>query len=139
MTSAEIADRWPEEHSVWTTGHDPVRSGSESRVSVAARVAEAVADLAAPLGGEQTLVVVSHGAAITLGLTALLGQDADAWRGLVGLHNAHWSVLRANTSAAHPSWRLQSHNTGPSVQVSDWNDGVPGETLASSAADAMRT
>src|SRR5690606_31220128 len=108
------------------------------RAEVARRVAEAVRDLAAPLDRSDTLVLVSHGAAISLGLTALLGLDPVGWRGLVGLHNAHWSVLRASRGDAVPAWRLESHNVGPSVSVADWDAGVPAESMPSSTADAMR-
>lgn len=138
LSPDEIAGRWPEEYSVWQGGGDPSRTGAESRAAVAERVAAAVADLAAPMDHADTLVVVSHGAAISLGITALLGLDAVRWRGLVGLHNAHWSVLRASRGDAVPAWRLEAHNIGPSVRVTDWNEGVPSEDLPSSTADAMR-
>lgn len=139
LNAEEISARWPEEYTVWRDGRDPHREGSETRAAVAARMAEAVGDHAASTPPDGTLVVVSHGAAITLGLTALLGLDADAWRGLVGLHNAHATVLRASSAAGTPAWRLESHNMGPSVHVDDWNAGVPSEALPSSAADALRT
>ncbi len=139
LSAEEIAERWPEEFAVWQRGEDPRRSGAETRAAVAERIAEAVRDHASRMEGSETLVVVSHGAAISLGITALLDLDAVAWRGLVGLHNAHWSVLRASRGDAVPAWRLESHNVGPSVSVADWNAGVPAESLPSSAADAMRT
>jgi glucosyl-3-phosphoglycerate phosphatase len=138
LTIDEIAERWPAEYEVWRRGEDPERTGSESRTEVAARVAEVITELAGLMDPEETLVVVSHGAAISLGITALLGLDPAGWRGLVGLHNAHWSVLRASSGRASPPWRLESHNLGPSVRVADWHAGVPSEALPSSAADAMR-
>jgi probable phosphoglycerate mutase len=138
LSADEIAGRWPEEFAVWQRGGDPRRTGAETRAEVARRVAEAVRDLAAPLDRSDTLVLVSHGAAISLGLTALLGLDPVGWRGLVGLHNAHWSVLRASRGDAVPAWRLESHNVGPSVSVADWDAGVPAESMPSSTADAMR-
>lgn len=138
LTAAEIAEQWPEEFAVWQRGGDPKRMGAETRAAVAERFSTAVRELAAPMAPDETLVVVSHGAAVSLGLTALLGLDAVAWRGLVGLHNAHWSVLKASRGDAWPAWRLEAHNVGPSVSVADWNAGVPAENLPSSAADAMR-
>lgn len=138
LNVAEIAERWPQEYVVWQGGHDPVRSGAETRADVAKRFAEAVTELAASMARRETLVVVSHGAAISLGMTTLLGLDAVGWRGLAGLHNAHWSVLRASRGSAVPAWRLESHNHGPSVRASDWDTGVPAEGLPSSAADALR-
>lgn len=134
----EIASRWPEAHARWRSGHDPERVGAETRTEVAARMAQAVEEHAATCV-DRTLVVVSHGAAITLGLTALLGLDADGWRGLVGLHNAHWAVVRASTGDAVPPWRLAGLNLGPSVQVADWDAGVLSEQMPSTTADAMRS
>jgi probable phosphoglycerate mutase len=139
LTAQEISTRWPAEYTIWREGRDPHRAGSETRSAVAARMAEAVGDHATRTPADGTLVVVSHGAAITLGLTALLGLDADGWRGLVGLHNAHATVLRASSADGTPPWRLESHNLGPSVHVDDWNAGVPSESLPSSAEDALRT
>jgi probable phosphoglycerate mutase len=139
LSADEIAERWPEEFAVWQRGGDPRRTGAESRAAVAERFSAAVGELAASMGHDETLVIVSHGAAVSLGLTALLGLDAVAWRGLVGLHNAHWSVLRASRGDAWPAWRLEAHNLGPSVSVADWNAGVTAEGLPSSTADAMRT
>jgi glucosyl-3-phosphoglycerate phosphatase len=138
LTSEEIAARWPEEHRVWRSGGDPARDGAETRREVAERMVEAVEDHAARTPDDGTLVVVSHGAAITLGLTALLGLDAVAWRGIVGLHNAHWATLQFSRSG-RPAWRMESHNLGPSVRVEDWQAGVPTEDLPSSTADALRT
>jgi probable phosphoglycerate mutase len=138
LSIAEIAERWPAEYAVWKRGEDPARGGAETRATVAERVGAAVAELAATLDREETLVVVSHGAAISLGITSLLGLDPVSWRGLVGLHNAHWSVLRASSGRASPPWRLESHNLGPSVRVADWHAGVPSESLPSSAGDALR-
>lgn len=138
LNAAEIAERWPEDFAVWQSGHDPARTGAETRDDVAERVAAAVTELAASLSRTETLLVVSHGAAISLGLTALLGLDATAWRGLVGLHNAHWSVLRATRGDFAPPWRLETHNVGPSVRAVDWDAGVPDEDLPSSTADALR-
>ena len=138
LLDTEIAERWPQDYAVWQEGHDPMRGGAEGRAAVAERVAAAVTDLAAPMAREETLVVVCHGAAISLGMTALLGLDAVQWRGLVGLHNAHWSVLRASRGNAAPPWRLQSHNLGPAVRAAEWDAGVPADSLPSSTADALR-
>ncbi len=137
LTAAEIRQRWPEDYEIWRERGDPVRTGAETRAEVGERVAAAVADHASAMGDDQTLVVVSHGAAITLGISRLLGLDAG-WRGMGGLHNAHWSLLRP--SGRRPgTWYLESHNLGPAVAVDDWNSGVPGEALPSTTADAWRT
>lgn len=140
LTADEVAERWPAAYETWRSGRDPERGGAETRQAVADRFAQAVAEQSAATADDGTLVIVSHGAAITLGLTTLLGLDATVWRGLVGLHNAHWAVLqRAQGEEAVPSWRVAAHNVGPSVRVSDWNEGMTSEHLPSSAADAMRS
>ena len=138
LTAQEISGRWPDEYAVWRSGHDPQRTGAETRAAVAERMEQAISEHASKTGPDGALVVVSHGAAITLGVTILLGQDPHTWRGLVGLNNAHWAVLRSNSQDSAPAWRLESHNLGPSVQLSAWDAGVGSESLPSSAADALR-
>lgn len=138
LTADEMGARWPAEYAVWRSGHDPQRTGAETRRAVAERMATAIAEHAERTDPDGALVVVSHGAAVTLGLTALLGLDADDWRGLVGLNNAHWAVLRSNVQDSAPRWRLEALNVGPAVQLSAWNAGERTESLPSSAADALR-
>ncbi len=137
LTADEIGSRWPEQFAVWRAGGDPHRMGAESRAAVAERFADAVVRHADSLDGAQTLVVVAHGAAIGLGIGALLGLEPDR-RLVAGLHNAHWSLVRPS-GRAPGSWYLEAHNLGPAVAVDDWNSGVPVETLPSSTADALRT
>ena len=72
---------------------------------------------------DDTLVVVSHGAAITLAVTALLGLDPEGWRGISGLHNVHWSHLHRSAPAATPAWRLVAHNVGAGFPLDEWNAG----------------
>jgi probable phosphoglycerate mutase len=137
LTADEIRDRWPEQFDVWRAGGDPHRTGAETRAEVAERFSAAVERHAADLDSQQTLVVVAHGAAIGLGIGALLGLDSGQ-RLIAGLHNAHWSLVRP--SGRRPgSWFLEAHNLGPAVAVDDWNAGMPAETLPSSTADALRT
>lgn len=138
LTAGEISERWPDQYAIWRSGQDPQRAGAESRLAVAARMAEAVTELAGGMDREDTLVVVSHGAAITLGIVALLGLDAATWRGFGGLHNAHWSLLRAGGHPESSPWYLEAHNLGPAVAVDDWNAGIPADALPSSTADALR-
>ncbi len=137
LTADEIGARWPEQFDVWRAGGDPHRTGAETRAQVAERFASAVERHAGALGPDQTLVVVAHGAAIGLGIGALLGLDPEL-RAVAGLHNAHWSLVRP--SGRRPgSWFLEAHNLGPAVAVDEWNAGLPAETLPSSTADALRT
>jgi glucosyl-3-phosphoglycerate phosphatase len=123
LTGDEIAARWPEEYAAWRRGEEPAGAGAEAKADVAARMVAAVADHAADLDRGDTLVVVSHGAAITLAVTAMLGLDPDGWRGLFGLHNVHWSHLHASGPAAVPPWRLVAHNVGAGFPLDRWNAG----------------
>ncbi|EYR62429.1 phosphoglycerate mutase [Actinotalea ferrariae CF5-4] len=139
LTADEIAVRWPDQYEVWRGGHDPHRDGAETRRAVAERMAAAIEEHAGGTATGGTLVVVSHGAAITLGLVTLLGLDAESWRGVFGLHNAHWAVLRRSSGAGRQRWALEAHNQGPAVIVDDWNEGRATEGVPSTTADALRT
>ena len=123
MTDAEIAERWPQEHGVWRSGGEPPVEGVESKSVVARRMEEAVLRHAEALSSGDTLVVVSHGSAITQAIIRLLGLDPATWRGLHGLHNVHWSHLRASAPGAEPSWRLVAHNVGAGYPLDTWQSG----------------
>ena len=122
MTGDEITARWPGEFEAWRGGGDPVGVDAEPRAAVAARMGEAITEHADALGSDDTLVVVSHGAAIALAVGELLGQPAS-WRGVVGLHNAHWAELVPARGGVAPAWRLIGLNLGPTDASQDWNAG----------------
>lgn len=137
LTGQEIEARWPEEFRVWRAWGDPTGVEAESRAQVAARAAAAVADhvASAPAGGD--LVIVSHGAAIGSLVAELLGQDA-AWRGVGGMHNAHWAQLVAAAAGVQPGWRLLAYNVGPTDASSDWNAGPDPEPAEPDADETTR-
>lgn len=135
MTSAEIAERWPEQHAAWVAGHEPERVGAETRQEVRERMTHAVTALAGDLGADDTLVVVSHGAAISLGLTGLLGLPAG-WKGIAGMSNAHWAELQPGRPGSGLAWRLEALNVGPVHASSDWNAGP--DRPAASMDDEVR-
>jgi probable phosphoglycerate mutase len=124
LTGAEIAEGWPAQHAAWRRGDDSegVPPGGETRAQVAARMAAAIDAHAAGLDRSDTLVVVSHGAAITLAITAMLGLDAG-WRGVVGLTNAHWSQLTRAGGGSQPPWRVVAHNVGAAYTPETWHAG----------------
>lgn len=80
----------------------------EPRAEVAERFASTVERVAAELPAGGLAVVVSHGAAIRLGIGELLDLGEDAWGALGGLSNCSWSVL----GEARRGWRLLEHNAG---------------------------
>lgn len=123
LSRPEIEDGWPQEYAAWRRGDDPLSVGAEAKIDVAQRMQAAILEHAAALPEGATLVVASHGAAITLGITALLGLDAAHWRGISGLHNVHWSHLHRSTEGATPAWRLVAHNVGAGYPVDEWNAG----------------
>ncbi|HLS73419.1 MAG TPA: histidine phosphatase family protein [Actinomycetaceae bacterium] len=110
LTHPEIAEGWPEQYVEWESGRHPEGIGAETRGQTGRRIAEAVAEAAGAMDGG-VLVVTSHGAAISSGITTLLGLDAETWRGITGLGNCHWSVLRPN-DGSQPAWRVAAHNVG---------------------------
>ncbi|PFG32743.1 histidine phosphatase family protein [Sanguibacter antarcticus] len=123
LSRDEISAGWPEQFSSWRRGMEPQGVEVETRAAVAQRMLGAVDDHGRDLGNDDTLVVVSHGAAVTLGITAMLGLDPDAWRGLSGLNNVHWSRLETSVAGSAPGWRLVGHNIGANFPLDHWNAG----------------
>ena len=115
LTDTEIRTRYPVEHANWTPP-----DGEPSAV-VAERVAGSllrVADAASEPGVATGLaVVVSHGAALRLGMARLLGLPEELSGVLGPLSNCSWSVL----GRRHGRWRLVEHNAGtlPEPVLSD--------------------
>ncbi|WP_420114693.1 histidine phosphatase family protein [Pseudactinotalea sp.] len=111
LNHTEIEGGWPAEYEIWGRGEQPEGIGMEDRGEVGSRVAAAVIEHAARLGDDENLLVVTHGAAIGAGISALLGHDAAHWHGISGLGNCHWSVLHPSERGT-PAWRLHAHNVG---------------------------
>jgi broad specificity phosphatase PhoE len=114
LTDSEIRERYPQAHATWTP------PDGEPTAAVADRVAAALQRTAAAAAGldrDGLAVVVSHGAALRLGMSRLLGMP-DELSGVLGpLSNCSWSVL----SVRYGRWRLQEHNAGtlPEPVLSD--------------------
>ena len=123
LTGQEIKARWPQEYAAWRQGAEPAGAGAETKGAVADRMTAAVTEHADAMSEDETLVVVSHGAAISLAVTALLGLDATTWRGLAGMHNVHWSHLHRSAPGGTPSWRLVAHNVGAGYPIDHWQAG----------------
>ncbi|GAA2529280.1 histidine phosphatase family protein [Rarobacter incanus] len=109
-SGTELAEEFPEEFARWRAGMDSPIIGAEPRDDAAARIAEALRDHAAQTVDGGVLVVVSHGAAISAGITNMLGLQASAWRGLTGMNNVHWARLERSRPEAMPDWRLTAFN-----------------------------
>ncbi|AQZ69778.1 phosphoglycerate mutase [[Actinomadura] parvosata subsp. kistnae] len=102
LTRDQIAARWPEEYAAWEA------PDGEPVTDVASRVATAMRRWAARVDDDGLLVVVSHGAALRLGICELLGLPEQLWPALGGLGNCSWSVLQEGRKG----WRLLEHNAG---------------------------
>ncbi|MGW3343789.1 histidine phosphatase family protein [Nonomuraea rubra] len=102
LTREEIAARWPDEYAAWEA------PDGEPVTDVAARVATAMRRWAARVDDDGLVVVVSHGAALRLGICELLGLPEQLWPALGGLGNCSWSVLQEGRRG----WRLLEHNAG---------------------------
>ena len=116
LTDTEIRTRYPVEHANWTPP-----DGEPSPV-VADRVAGALYRIAEAAAGTENAepglaVVVSHGAALRLGMSRLLGMPDELFGVLGPLSNCSWSVLGLRGSR----WRLLEHNAGtlPEPVLSD--------------------
>jgi broad specificity phosphatase PhoE len=101
LTGAEIQARYPES---WAAMFPP---DGESPTAVAERVAEVIGRVADGLEAGSRAVVVSHGAALGMGMSRLVGLPEEA-RVLGVLGNCAWSVLGRQSGR----WRLLEHNVG---------------------------
>jgi len=102
LTDTEIAERFPIERASWNP------PDGESTVAVADRVGAALHRIAANLSDGGLAVVVSHGAALRLGMARVLGLGEEIFGVLGPLSNCSWSVLGLRGSR----WRLLEHNAG---------------------------
>ena len=106
LTDTEIRTRYPAEHASWTPPDgEPSAVVAERVAGALLRVAEAVS---APAMTTGLAVVVSHGAALRLGMSRLLGMPEELFGVLGPLSNCSWSVL----GRRHGRWRLVEHNAG---------------------------
>jgi glucosyl-3-phosphoglycerate phosphatase len=102
LNDEEIRERYPRERASW----DP--PNGEPTAAVADRVSATLTRIAGTLGDGQLAVVVSHGAALRLGASKILGLTGDL-AGLLGpLNNCAWSVLEFRGAR----WRLLEYNAG---------------------------
>jgi len=106
LTDTEIRTRYPVEHASWTPPDGEPSAVVAERVAGALhRAAEAVSGPGTPTG---LAVVASHGAALRLGMSRLLGMPEDLFGVLGPLSNCSWSVLGRRNGR----WRLVEHNAG---------------------------
>ena len=102
LTDREIGERFPRERATWNP------PDGESTAAVADRVGAALHRITDGLADGGLAVVVSHGAALRLGMARLLGLTEESSSILGPLSNCSWSVLGLRNG----HWRLLEHNAG---------------------------
>ena len=109
-TWAEVREEWPREYERRRQGLDPVIPGWGQSEDVADRVAAGLRDVAAEAArtGARTVVIVSHGSAIMLGVSRLLGLPLVPSR-LGYLPHGAWNEVRLHNGE---QWRLRRYCAG---------------------------
>ena len=107
LNDAEIRARYPAEHATWSPPDGEPSAVVAERVAAALqRIADRLAD--GHDGASGLAVVVSHGAALRLGMSRFLGLPEESFNVLGPLDNCSWSVLGQRRG----HWRLLEHNAG---------------------------
>ncbi|HTP15660.1 MAG TPA: histidine phosphatase family protein [Streptosporangiaceae bacterium] len=101
LSDVEIREQYPDAYERWAP------PDGESAAAVADRASVALERVADSLDGGSLAVVVSHGAALGMGMSRLLGIPAGL-RMLGPLGNCSWSVI----GRLQANWRLLAHNVG---------------------------
>lgn len=94
MTTAEFAERFPEEHAAHAAGRYQPVPGAESVEDVVARVREALDEVLAALGPGETGLVIGHGTSLKATVVALLGWPPELTGTLAALGNCRQAVLQ---------------------------------------------
>ena len=128
LTTDQYAERFPDEYRRWRAGEDVRRGGGETYAEVAERVSAAIERVIAKLGAGETVVLVSHGVAIRVGVCRFLAIPADRWHAFGGLSNCAWVVLEE----ARLGWRMTEWNAG-SLPEPMLSDDVPNDEAEAAA------
>jgi 2,3-bisphosphoglycerate-dependent phosphoglycerate mutase/probable phosphoglycerate mutase len=109
LTGQQVDERSPGDRDRWRIDARWAPPGGESRVDVAERAAEVVADLLRPeVDPGETVLLAAHGGLITALTARLLDLPIDRWPMLGGIANCHWVEL----SRRDGGWRLYAYNAG---------------------------
>lgn len=134
LTMDQYAERFPDEYRRWRAGEDVRRGGGETYAEVAERVSAAIERVVADLAAGETVVLVSHGVAIRVGVCRFLGVPADRWHAFGGLSNCAWVVLEE----ARLGWRMTEWNAG-SLPEPMLSDDVPNDEAETAATASSRS
>ena len=124
LSLREAFDRWPDQMRAWRAGEDVRLEGAETYADTASRFAAALDEVCGALAEGETAVIVSHGAAMRVGICGWLGFPQPLWGRFGGFANCSWTVLEEDRLG----WRITEWNAGslPEPVLSD----DPGETAA---------
>ncbi len=124
LSDEQLREEYGQTYAHWTSAPASwAPPGGESGDTVADRASGGLLRVADSVPGGSTAVVVSHGGAIGLGLSRLLGTP-PGMRMLGTLGNCRWSVLGRRDG----QWRLLEHNVGTlPVPVADVEAEAPVE------------
>lgn len=109
LTGAEVDEGWPGERERWRADATWAPPGGESRVDVANRAVEVVADLDRS-DDTATSLLAAHGGLIVALTARLLELPVEHWTLLGGIGNCHWVELVRRDGR----WRLHGYNVGMS-------------------------
>lgn len=112
LTFDEFEAAFPDEYAAWLAGDESLTvPGAETTSDVRARIVPAMRACLDTLGPGQTGVVVTHGAALRVGVAGLLGWSDEMDETLAGMDNCGWARLREHARFGH--LQLASYNEGP--------------------------
>ncbi len=117
LSLSRAFELFPEQMQAWREGRDVALPGAESYGEVAERMAGALTEAADALQAGQTGVLVSHGAAMRVGICRYLGLPQQHWSAFGGFSNCSWALLEEGRLG----WRVAEWNAGslPEPVLSD--------------------
>ncbi len=105
----EFEAAFPDEYAAWLAGDESLTvPGAETTSDVRARIVPAMRACLDALGPGETGVVVTHGAALRVGVAGLLGWPDEMDETLAGMDNCSWLRLREHALFGH--LQLASYN-----------------------------
>lgn len=108
LTMPEYAAAFPDEYAAHRGGRYDVAPGAESTSAVVDRFTGALGEVLAAMTLGECGIVVAHGAALKVSLTALLGWPEEAAQTLRGMDNCGWAIVE--DSGPGGALRLSAYN-----------------------------